>query len=207
MRSLITYAFTVNLCFHCLPMRPLFTYAFTVYLCVHCLPMRSLFTYAFTVYLRVHCLPMRSLFTYAFTVYLCVHCLPMRSLFTYAFTVYLCAILFVFRDRLPHSVELDYRLDGKLFNMSRLKAKTKVMKTAVVDLQYADDCAIFSHCAEELQTSLDLFTEVYQGLGLSINIRKTKVIHQTTPGINAGPPKIKVSGGILEVVEHFPYNT
>ena len=89
--------------------------------------------------------------------------------------------------------------------MSRLKAKTKVMKTAVIDLQYADDCAILVYSAEELQTSLDLFTEAYQSLGLSINIIKTKVIHQPTPGINAGPPEMKVSAGILEVVEHFPY--
>ena len=113
------------------------------------------------------------------------------------FTVYLCTILFLDRDRLPHGVELDYRLDGRLFNLSRL--------TAVIDLQYADDCAILAHSAEELQSSLDPLTEAYQSLGLSINIRKTKVIHQPTPGINEGPPEIKVSGGILEVVEHFQY--
>ena len=69
-------------------------------------------------------------------------------------------------------IELEYRLDRRLFNLSRLKAKTKVMKTAVIDLQYADDCAILAHSAEELQTSLDLFTEAYQSLGVSINIRK-----------------------------------
>ena len=111
------------------------------------------------------------------------------------FTFYLCAILFLVRDRLPHGVELDCRLDGRLFNLSRIKAKTKAMKTAVIDIQYADNCAIFAHSAEELQTSLDLLTENYQSLGLSNNIKKTKVIHQPTPGINAGPPEIKVSGG------------
>ena len=120
------------------------------------------------------------------------------------FTVYLCAILFLVHDRLPHGVELDYRLYGKLFNLSRLKAKTKVMKTAVIDLQYGDDCAFLSHSAEKLQTSLDLFTEAYQSLGLSINVRKAKVIHQPTSDINAGPPEIKVSGEILEVGENFP---
>ena len=60
------------------------------------------------------------------------------------------------------------------FNPSRLKAKTKVRKTAVINLQYADDCAILSHTAEELQTSLDLLTEAYQSLGLSVNIRKNQ---------------------------------
>ena len=89
------------------------------------------------------------------------------------FTVYLCAILFLVHDRVPHVVELDYWLDGRLFNLSCLKAKTKVMKTAVIDLQYADDCAILAHSAEELQTCLDLITEAYQSLGLAIKIRKT----------------------------------
>ena len=101
------------------------------------------------------------------------------------FPVYLCAILFLVRDRLPHGVELDYRLDGRLFNLGRLMAKTIVMKIAVIDLQYADDCAILDHSAKELQTSLDHFTEAYQSLGLFINITQTKVTHQPTPGINA----------------------
>ena len=90
------------------------------------------------------------------------------------FTVYLCAILFVLRDRLPHGVELDYRFDGMLFNLSRLQAKTKVVKTAVINLQYADDCAILAHSAKTFQTSLGLFKEAYQSQ--DINIRKTKVI-------------------------------
>ena len=82
------------------------------------------------------------------------------------FTVYLCVILFLVRDRLPRVVELDYRLDGRLFNPSSLKAKKKVMKATVKDLQYIDDCAILTHSAEELQTSLNLITEAYQSLGL-----------------------------------------
>ena len=91
------------------------------------------------------------------------------------FTVYLCAILFLLRDRRPHGVELDYRFDGMLFNLSRLKAKTKVVKTAVINLQYADDCAILAHSAKTFQTSLGLFKEAYQSL--DINIRKNKVIN------------------------------
>ena len=113
--------------------------------------------------------------------------------------VYLCVIFFLFRDRRPHGVELDYRFDGRLFNLSRLKAKTKVVKTAVINLQYADDCAILLHSAKTLQTSLDLFNEAYRSL--DINIRKTKVINL----LHASMQEVKVSGEILEVVEHFPY--
>ena len=100
-------------------------------------------------------------------------------------TVYLCAILFLVCVRLPHGVQLNYQLDGRLFNLRHLKAKTKVTKTAAIYLQYDDDCVILAHSAKQLQTSLDLFTEVYQSLGLSINIRKTKVIHQAYPLISS----------------------
>ena len=55
------------------------------------------------------------------------------------FTIYLRAILTysflsvtVFRVELN---EIDYRLDGRLFDLNRLKAKTKVTKTAFIDRQ------------------------------------------------------------------------
>ena len=106
---------------------------------------------------------------------------------------------------LPCWVEIDYRLEGRFFNLSHLNTITKVTKTAVIDLQYADDSAIFAHIAEELQTSIDLLTEAYQNLRLSINIRKTKIIYQSSLGNFEGPRVIKISGTTLEVVEHFPY--
>jgi len=61
-------------------------------------------------------------------------------------------------------VEIDYRLDGILF------------KSAVIDIQYADDCVILAHTVKKRQTSLDLLTQVYQSLGLSINIRKKIIL-------------------------------
>ncbi len=65
------------------------------------------------------------------------------------FTVYLRVVLFLLRDRLPCGVETDYRRSRRLFNLSRLKTKTKVTKTAVIYIQYGDDCAILAHIAEK----------------------------------------------------------
>ena len=48
-------------------------------------------------------------------------------------------------NRLPCGVDIYYRLDGTLFKLIRFKAKTKVTKSAVIDLQYADDRAILTH--------------------------------------------------------------
>ena len=75
------------------------------------------------------------------------------------FNVYLCAILF---ERLPCGLEIDYRLDSRLFKMGRrLKANIKVTNTAVIDLQCVGDCAIHTHTAEKLHTCIGLLTEAY----------------------------------------------
>ena len=41
--------------------------------------------------------------------------------------------------RLP----INFLLDGNLFNIRRLQAKTKVSRDTIFDLQYADDAALF----------------------------------------------------------------
>lgn len=51
-------------------------------------------------------------------------------------------------DRFSRGVELEYQLDGKLFNLSCLKAKLKVTKTAVNDLRYTANCDIIAHSVE-----------------------------------------------------------
>ena len=97
------------------------------------------------------------------------------------FTIYLCAILCLFRERLPRGNEVDYRLDRKCCMLSRLIVKTKDRKIVVIDLQYADECAILIYTAEELHTSVDLYSKAYQSMGLSI-ISQENVIYQPAPG-------------------------
>ena len=46
---------------------------------------------------------------------------------------------------------LHTRSDGKLFNLSRLKAKSKIRRTLIRDMLFADDAAIVAHSQEELQ--------------------------------------------------------
>ena len=43
------------------------------------------------------------------------------------------------------------RIDGKLFNLRRLKAKTTHM--TVLELQYADDIALVTHTEEDPQAA------------------------------------------------------
>ena len=48
-------------------------------------------------------------------------------------------------------VYLRTRSDGKLFNLSTLRVKTKVQLKCMRDFLFADDSAIVSHSAEDLQ--------------------------------------------------------
>ena len=48
-------------------------------------------------------------------------------------------------------IQIMYRTDGGIVNTQRLKAKTKVTKSLVRDLLYADDCAIVAHSEDDLQ--------------------------------------------------------
>ena len=59
------------------------------------------------------------------------------------------------------------RVLPSMFNMRRLKAKTKAKATSIVYLQYADDCAIAAHTEADLQNTLDAFSEAYFWASLS----------------------------------------
>ena len=63
------------------------------------------------------------------------------------FNLFLVAVTLVFRNGLPSNagIPINFRLDGNLFNIRRLQAKTKVSSDTIFDLQYADDAAIPSH--------------------------------------------------------------
>ena len=97
-----------------------------------------------------------------------------------------------------------YRTDWELFNMRRLKAKTKVKATPIVDLQYADDCAIAAYTEADLQNTLDAFSEAYKLLGLTVNVTKTKVIFQPAQPLTATAPNIDIEGTTLEKSTTLP---
>uniref|UniRef100_A0A803TRR0 ribonuclease H n=1 Tax=Anolis carolinensis TaxID=28377 RepID=A0A803TRR0_ANOCA len=121
------------------------------------------------------------------------------------FSIFITMILHLVDGKLPTGVEIIYWTDGKLFNLSRLKAKTKVTTTSVIELQYADDNVVCAHSEEGLQATLNTFAEAYEKLGLSLNIEKTKVLFQQAPANPSAMPGIQVNGVTLENVDHFHY--
>ena len=61
------------------------------------------------------------------------------------FSIFLAAFISLAAVDQAKGLRIIYRTDGELANMRRLKAKTKVKATSIVDLQNADDCAIAAH--------------------------------------------------------------
>ncbi|KAH1165324.1 hypothetical protein KIL84_022883, partial [Mauremys mutica] len=97
-------------------------------------------------------------------------------------------------------------MDSQRFNLQHLHSKTKVPRSVITHLLYADDCAILVHAEADLQSTLDLFSGTYHILGLPLNTGKTKVLHQCVPA-QVAPilPQIVIGGEPLENIEHFPY--
>ena len=74
------------------------------------------------------------------------------------FNLLLVAITIVSHRDLQSSdcAEIEYRLDGGLFYLRRLQAKTKTSSAMISALLYADDVAFLSLTADGLQCSLDV---------------------------------------------------
>ena len=94
-------------------------------------------------------------------------------------------------------IKLHTRTDGNLFNLARLKSKRKVKTFTVRDLLCADDAALVAHSAQDLQTLLSQFSSAFSDFGLTISLRKTKVLSQWT----YIPPWIKIDGKDIENVK------
>lgn len=64
-----------------------------------------------------------------------------------------------------------------LFNLWRLASKTKTFLELVRELLYADYADIVAHSEDDIQTILDLFSNACSVFGLTISLKKTKVIY------------------------------
>ena len=98
-------------------------------------------------------------------------------------------------------VTLYTKPDGRLFNPARLKAKSKVNKITVRDMLFADDAALVAHSAQDLQTLLNQFSSACLEFGLTISLKKTKILSQGTDI----PPTIKIKDKYIESVKNFVY--
>ncbi|KAI0210201.1 hypothetical protein LSAT2_005059 [Lamellibrachia satsuma] len=102
-------------------------------------------------------------------------------------------------------IDLRYRTDGKLFNLRRLQAKTKVNTDIIRYFLFAEDCALNASSEADMQRSVDKFSIAYTNVGLTISKKKTEVLHQPAPGKPYVQPNITVNGDSPRVSGHFEH--
>lgn len=120
------------------------------------------------------------------------------------FSIYLAAMYYEIGRETP-GIEISTRSDGGLFNLSRLKARTKVKHVKITELQYADDNATPAHLPEDLQISANTFSNAYTRFGLKINLGKTEVLVQTPPNTDPPNTSVSINGVPIKQVDHFKY--
>ena len=129
-------------------------------------------------------------------------CVLAPVLFNLFFT---CVLNHALRD-LDRGIYIRYRLDGSLFDLRRLNAKTKTVEKLVAEALFADDCALMAHTEADLQLIVTRFAEASRLFGLTISLGKTEILHQPAPGATVhSPPTITIGDTALKLVEHFKY--
>ena len=83
-------------------------------------------------------------------------------------------------DTTTEGIYLRTRSDGRLFNLARLGANTKVTEVLIRDMLFADDAAVATHTQEELQSLMDCFSKACKDFGLTISLKETSVLGQDT---------------------------
>ena len=102
-----------------------------------------------------------------------------------------------------NGISIRYRFDGKLLNLRRLQAKSKVQTEVLDEFLFADDMAKGVPTKEKMQKGVDQISDSFDSYDLTISIKKTEVVYQPAPGKPYKAPTITVKGQKLQV--HLPW--
>ena len=101
-------------------------------------------------------------------------------------------------------VYVRMRSDGKLFNIARLRAKTKVYEVLIRGLLLADEAVLTSHSEQGLQRLVDKLFHTCKEFGLTVSLRKRLTVDILAQGAES-PPVITIDNMALKVVDTFTY--
>ena len=90
-----------------------------------------------------------------------------------------------------NGIPIRYCFDGKLFNLRRLQAKSKVQTD---EFLFADDMAKGAPTEEKMQKGVDQVSDSCDSYDLTISIKKTEVVYQPAPGKPYNESTITVKG-------------
>jgi len=121
------------------------------------------------------------------------------------FSLMFATMLFRALSATDAGITIRYRCDGRVLDLRRLKAKTKVLEALVRDFLFADDCALAALSEQDLQELASRLSEASKAFGLTISLKKTEVMLQPAPGLLLPAPHIVIDGTELNNVESFTY--
>ena len=100
-----------------------------------------------------------------------------------------------------NGIPIRYRFDGKLFNLKRLQAKSKVQTEVLDEFLFADDMTHSTPTEEKMQKVVDQVSDSCVNYDLKISIKKTEVVYQPALGKPHKEPSITVKGQRLQVID------
>lgn len=106
---------------------------------------------------------------------------------------------------LNKGIYIRYRDEGSIYDLHRLRAKTKTQEHLVREALFADDCALIAQTEADLQSFADNFVEACKSFGLTISLEKTVVFSQPSSLSNPVVHSIHLSGSELQNVDHLTY--
>ena len=104
-----------------------------------------------------------------------------------------------------NGIPIRYRFDGKLFNLRRLQAKSKVPTEVLDEFLFADDMVKGAPAEEKMQKGVDQVSDTCDSYDLTISIKKTELVYQPAPGKPYKEPTLTVKGQRLQVADKFTY--
>ena len=117
------------------------------------------------------------------------------------FSIYFAVILsYAFHD-CDIGVFIRFRTSGKVFNLRRFNTKSKTFQSLVQELLFADDADLVAQTEEDLQLAMDIFSRPCLAFGLTINLKKTKVMYTPPIGQVFVETNITVEGNRLGKLE------
>ena len=128
-------------------------------------------------------------------------CVLASTLFSMMFSAMLTD---AFQDG-DNGIPIRYRFDGKLFNLRRLQAKSKVQTEELEEFLFADAMAKGAPAEEKMKKGVDQVSDSCDSYDLTISIKKTEVVYQPAPGKPYKEPTITVKGQRLQVVDKLTY--
>nr|VZI27212.1 unnamed protein product [Spirometra erinaceieuropaei] len=102
-------------------------------------------------------------------------------------------------------IRIGYRTDGHLLNRRQMHFQSRVSTTTIHELIFADDGALNATSEGDMQRSMYLFSAACEEFGLTINTKKTVVMHQPPPNTAHRSPQLSVNGTQPQVVDNFSY--